>query len=255
MRVAGTALIATSVMLLPAASALAAIYRWYDDAGNVHYSDTPPKVSNYEQLPDFVIAPKPSPTPTTDPGFWRRMPKDPAEVAAKEALEKERFTRCVRAQHRLVQLERDKRAYPPVTQGAERHDDRKTNRADTAYNPPTTDFDGINPYDYSYRGHALERPTIDLPPLWRYQNGEWVLINQEGVGSVELSYLRELDRNCDPGAEEERRQRIGVDALIHQNNCERLRPLYEDLKMPDRRTSPSELRGLERVLAEECEAQ
>jgi len=103
-------LIAITLLLLAASSTMAAMYKWVDDEGNIHYSQTPPMERQSEQIekPRMPAPPPkadaaPADTTTAEPtaGTESEGPSEEEIRAEKERVAEE----CRRARQWISEIE------------------------------------------------------------------------------------------------------------------------------------------------------
>lgn len=103
-------------MLLPSLFALSAhaaeVYRWVDDHGTLHYSQTPPPAGRYEKVRPDVPPPTPAPAREALGEYLRRNEDAAAQQDQARARERERAQqaqteaeRCAAARRVLTALE------------------------------------------------------------------------------------------------------------------------------------------------------
>lgn len=110
------------LLLLTPALGLAQAYRWVDENGRAHYSQTPPPKGEYG-----VVAPPP-PSPGRSPNVEElsdyagslggSRPADPQQAASDKARRQaERENRCANAQRRSAVLQENGTYYVPNAKG------------------------------------------------------------------------------------------------------------------------------------------
>ncbi|AXQ29216.1 DUF4124 domain-containing protein [Solimonas sp. K1W22B-7] len=110
------------LLLLTPALGLAQAYRWVDEKGKVHYTQTPPPKGDYG-----VVAPPP-PSPGRSPNVEElsdyagslggSKPADPQQAATDKARKQaEREARCANARQRSAYMKDDGRYYVPDAKG------------------------------------------------------------------------------------------------------------------------------------------
>jgi hypothetical protein len=120
-------------LLLCAAPSLAGMYKWVDDKGVTHYSESPPPGRKAQQVQTAPSAPSATPTPAEPASTWgdkerafrqRSIEREQAEEARKkkEAAEKYqaamRRERCIASQSALRTLNEQRPVYRINEQGA-----------------------------------------------------------------------------------------------------------------------------------------
>ena len=119
----GGGLLAT-LLLITTPAADAAVYRWVDKQGQVHYSDSPPQGVAYEvvatpTLPSAVPPPR-APTPTPPPP--RPAPAPPAATPAEPTADGAASDRtCVDALYQITLLNQQRPVFKQAASGSRRY--------------------------------------------------------------------------------------------------------------------------------------
>ncbi len=206
--------------LPPGSSSGAEIYRWSDRQGEVHYGDEAPAQGDYQpvELPDEgstqIEQAVDSPTPA---------------LSARMVEREKRFELCVNALRRLV------------------HEQRRRLRSET---PVGNGSDGLVTSEGVTLGLELEPPVTAAETYWKV-GAKGVTFSNARPGPSEAAYQRAIREQCDTGTAVSERQLAAVNALIQEENCQRLRTYYAWAKQSTSSTA-TQLTPLKQALKQQC---